>query len=183
MTSLTRISLLFWALLSRTHKTTVEGTSTSTSLSSTAGTVSPRQSSPPPLAVWGYCGSHYSLADADAIQALDCATSLSNSPDDSITVSRSDDPSLLCEREDAKIWIIPFLNKPDGPSQDSFSFQTADVRNLTLQGLRSCCHGTSCSGWGMLSMVPGRDDVVVSVNGADRPEPVPWNSVGVKFRA
>lgn len=99
---------------------------------------------------------------------------------DTITVNVGDEPALLCDNYGAKVWIAPFTNKPTVETGDSFTFKTIDVVNFTLQGVQGCCDFISptCSGWGMLSEVQGRQDVLISINHSDKPEPVSYNDVG-----
>ncbi|GAP86588.1 hypothetical protein SAMD00023353_2001570 [Rosellinia necatrix] len=129
--------------------------------------------------VWGLCGSKYGLEPADTTGAIECATMIGVGRGDTISVSVDDEPRLLCDDYGAKIWIAPFTNKPD-LTVNSFTFKTIDVINMTLNGAVTCCDykvSPTCSGWGMLSEVRGRQDVLISINHADTPEMVAYNDV------
>ncbi|KAI3326916.1 hypothetical protein HD806DRAFT_377187 [Xylariaceae sp. AK1471] len=145
--------------------------------------LNPRQAQPTPElpGVWGTCGSKYGLQPADTSGAIECALSLGDIKDKTITVGINDEPRLLCSQDNAKIWISPFTNKATVPPQDTFTFKTIDVQNFTLKGALKCCDNkvsSTCSGWGILSEVPDRDDVLVSINNSDKPEPVSCNDTG-----
>jgi len=165
----------FWLFLSR--QITVNSSSTQ---HDTGSSTFQRRLPQGLSSVWGYCGSRYGLNEADVTEALNCVSVLETIDDKTITVGKQDQPRLLCDRDTAKIWISPFLNKPYLPAQDSFTFRTVDIQNFTLQGAIYCCgdgKASTCSGWGLLSETPGRNDVLISINNADKPEPVPCNSV------
>jgi hypothetical protein len=128
--------------------------------------------------VWGYCGSRYGLNEADVTCALSCVSPLRNIKDKSITVGEQDQPRLLCDRDTAKIWISPFLNKSYLPVQGSLTFRAANIQNLALQGVLYCCgdgRASTCSVWGLISEVLGCNDVLISINNAGIPGPVPCN--------
>ncbi|KAI0458134.1 hypothetical protein F5B21DRAFT_500778 [Xylaria acuta] len=139
---------------------------------------------PPPsyYGAWGSCGSSIGLEPADALGALACAWTIPSSQGKTIAVGRNDEPKLLCDDYGAKIWIAPFTNNPYRGPEEEYIFKTSDVVNFTLQNALQCCdkdlNPTTCSGWGMLSHVQSRSDVLISINHSDRPEQVSCNQVG-----
>ncbi|RYC64955.1 hypothetical protein CHU98_g1233 [Xylaria longipes] len=127
-------------------------------------------------------GSSIGLEPADALGALICAENIAYDRAATITVGRNDEPKLLCDNYGAKIWIAPFTNNPSRGREEEYTFITRDVLNFTLTNAVKCCdrglNPTTCSGWGMLSHVQGRSDVLISINHSDQPEQVTCNQVG-----
>ncbi|KAI8624892.1 hypothetical protein F5Y19DRAFT_281016 [Xylariaceae sp. FL1651] len=131
---------------------------------------------------WMRCDSRYGLQPASSMGGLLCSMAVGDGEGKTISIAMNDKPKLLCDHTDGKVWMVPFLNKPQLPDQDTFTFSTIDVLNFTLQGALKCCDprdgNVPCIGWGLLGTVPGRHDVVISINNDNRPEPVSCNAAG-----
>ncbi|KAI1150967.1 hypothetical protein F4825DRAFT_380275 [Nemania diffusa] len=129
---------------------------------------------------WERCGSSYDLEPASATGAVDCVWELLSLKYETISVSRQDQPRLLCDGFGAKVWISPFTNDLTPPTESTFTFQGLDVLNITARGVEDCCDqkkGPTCSGWGILSDGPG-NSAIITINHSDTPEPVACNDVG-----
>ncbi|CAJ2504109.1 Uu.00g115030.m01.CDS01 [Anthostomella pinea] len=139
---------------------------------------------------WNHCDSiNPNMPAGTKIGLFICAASLNSDaglPTDSeIRIDRTADPQLLCEQDSTKVWMSVYHGSASGPAEDTFTFKTSDVRNLTLAGSTKCCpydletdsYLNPCMGWGVLGMEKGRNDVIISVNNGDGPEIIPCNAL------